>query len=136
MATQGFLESLLKYAITVKCGSRIISPIDVKKFSSQRYTLLLENADILKMQLFELTSNNEMNCIETIVTSTMERLKNTLSLAMHDLIEMQIYHIVAELVMNVNHIPKMKTKYLVYIYEKGQIMISRHIKRKKKTALH
>ena len=102
MATQGFLESLLKYAITVKCGSRIISPIDVKKFSSQRYTLLLENADILKMQLFELTSNNEMNCIETIVTSTMERLKNTLSLAMHDLIEMQIYHIVAELVMNVN----------------------------------
>lgn len=102
IATQGFLDSLIKCAITVKCGSRAISPIDIKKFSRQRYNLLFENADILKMQLFELTPNNEMDCIETIVTSTMERLKNTLSLAMYDSIEMQIYHIIAELVMNVN----------------------------------
>ncbi len=101
MATQGFLDTLIKCAI-VKCGTKIITKIDIKKFASQRFSLLHENADILKMQLYEITSINEMDYVEMIVRLTMERLKNTLSLAMYDLIEMQIYYIIAELVMNVN----------------------------------
>lgn len=102
LATQGFLEAMISCAISVKAGTREINNKDVIKYTRQNYNLKFENAEIYKMKVFEIKKNSEIDCIENIVASAMDKFKNNVSLAMYNLLEMQLYNIIAELVSNVN----------------------------------